>query len=242
MHSIYNVPFRYACRCARPGIHIIIIRQNDRVIIGLARFCLLIISFDCFPFSSLMQTRRLRQKRSELQVDLVMFGPVWLLEGNSIWSNYLTCSFVSLYILWYICAFYITSWYYYVRKHCEHILKGCFRLKYFHEADLPGFMSKQPVFAGFRFLHLDGDRCWSPGPWASSQIFTGCPGIQRWGSWNFYLKRVNGGVDEKWWKIYETIMFIKDAESKKWFRIFFCKGNLHLRYGMFFFQKKIESI
>ena len=141
MHSIYNVPFRYACRCARPGIHIIIIRQNDRVIIGLARFCLLIISFDCFPFSSLMQTRKLRQKRSELQVDLVMFGPVWLLEGNSIWSNYLTCSFVSLYILWYICAFYITSCKILRTKTLrkKHLFRMFFRLKYFHEADFARF-------------------------------------------------------------------------------------------------------
>ena len=73
--------------------------------------------------------------------------------------------------------------------------------KHFHEADLPGFMSNQPVFcigfptkgAAVSILHLDG----SPGPWASSQIFTGCPGSRRWGNWNFYLKRVNGGVDEK---------------------------------------------
>lgn len=146
MHSIYNVPFRYACRCARPGIHIIIIRQNDRVIIGLARFCLLIISFDCFPFSSLMQTRRLRQKRSELQVDLVMFGPVWLLEGNSIWSNYLTCSFVSLYILWYICAFYITSCKILCTKTLRTHLKGMFPTQViFMKPTLPGFMSKQPL-------------------------------------------------------------------------------------------------
>lgn len=160
------------------------IRQNDREIIGLARFCLLIISFDCFPFSSLMQTRKLRQKRSELQVDLVMFGPVWLLEGNSIWSNYLTCSFVSLYILWYICAFYITSCKILRTKTLRTHLKGMFptqvfswsRFARFHVQATCVFLRfpNQPVFGGFRFLHLDGDR--SPGPWASSQIFTGCPG------------------------------------------------------------------
>lgn len=45
---------------------------------------------------------------------------------------------------------------------------GCFRLKYVHEADFARFhvqatsvflrFPNQPVFGGFRFLHLDGDR------------------------------------------------------------------------------------
>lgn len=133
---------------------------------------------------------------------------------------------------------------YTVLKHCENIFFGCFRLKYFHEADFARFhvqatcvlfwVSNQRCCC---FLHLDGSVPCHSGTARPMGIK---PNLH-WVSWHskvgkleIYLKLSNG-VDEK---MMEN-MFRKDAESKIWFRIFFCKGNLHSIWIFFSEENRI---